>query len=490
MGDAMKIMRTPINYVLATVAVGAALLLTGSPAGAQLYTLIDLGSLDGLSTFATAVNDVGQVVGHNGSADGLSTFQAFLYTNSAMIGLGTAVGIPSIAYGINDTSQVVGKFFIGGGYQAFLYSNGTSTTLPTLGRPYATATAINDVGVVVGYTYITEGTSLTERVAQAFIYSNGTLTDLGTLGGTNSRALGVNNAGQVVGYYEPVLRGAQAFVYSSGTLTELGTLGGTSSWAHSINTSGQVVGYSATPGNESAHAFLYTDGRMSDIGTLGGIYTRSLATGINDAGHVVGYSYTEGVGTFRTGHAFVYRDGVLTDLNRVLNNSGTGWTLHQATAISNEGQIVGYGTNAFGQAHAYILTPSIPNASPVCGSSRATPAALWAPTSEFVPVSVIGVTDPDGDAVTINFNGVTQDEPVKGAASGILSPDALIQGEGVLIRSERNGIGNGRVYEIFFTAEDGKGGSCTGAVKVGVPHSLKKGSAAIDDGQKYDSTIP
>jgi hypothetical protein len=42
---------------------------------------------------------------------------------------------------------------------------------------------------------------------------------------------------------------------------------------------------------------------------------------------------------------------------------------------------------------------------------------------------------------------------------------------------------------ISFRADDGKGGSCTGAVTVGVPFSQKKGLIAIDDGQVYDSTL-
>lgn len=57
------------------------------------------------------------------------------------------------------------------------------------------------------------------------------------------------------------------------------------------------------------------------------------------------------------------------------------------------------------------------------------------------------------------------------------------------MRSERSGKGNGRVYQINFTAEDGQGGSCTGIVQVGVPHDKGKEAVLIDDGQLYDSTL-
>jgi hypothetical protein len=99
------------------------------------------------------------------------------------------------------------------------------------------------------------------------------------------------------------------------------------------------------------------------------------------------------------------------------------------------------------------------------------------------------VTDPDGHAVTITITGVTQDEPVNGKGDGNTSPDAVIEAGAASVRAERSGFGNGRVYQISFKAENGNGDSCTGAVTVGVPHSMKKKFTAIDDGQNYDSTV-
>jgi chitinase len=101
----------------------------------------------------------------------------------------------------------------------------------------------------------------------------------------------------------------------------------------------------------------------------------------------------------------------------------------------------------------------------------------------------MGVTDPDGDAVTITVTNVTQDEPVNAKGDGSTSPDAVIEAGAASVRAERSGKGNGRVYEVSFKAEDGKGGSCIGKVTVGVPHSMQVGLTAIDDGQLYDSTV-
>ena len=70
------------------------------------------------------------------------------------------------------------------------------------------------------------------------------------------------------------------------------------------------------------------------------------------------------------------------------------------------------------------------------------------------------------------------------------SPRSVIQSSPVLVRAERAGGGNGRVYRIGFTADDGHGGTCSGSVSVAVPHGMKAGAGAVDDGQAYDSTQP
>jgi hypothetical protein len=99
------------------------------------------------------------------------------------------------------------------------------------------------------------------------------------------------------------------------------------------------------------------------------------------------------------------------------------------------------------------------------------------------------VTDPNGDGLVIAITGVTQDEPVSGLGDGDTSPDAVLQGDGVLLRAERSGNGNGRVYRIDFTASN-TGGSCAGSVRVGVPHGRKPGGSPVDDGEHHDSTLP
>ena len=77
--------------------------------------------------------------------------------------------------------------------------------------------------------------------------------------------------------------------------------------------------------------------------------------------------------------------------------------------------------------------------------------------------------------VVVTVTGVRQDEPVVGTGDGDSAPDALIQPDGsVLLRAERAGSGNGRVYNVNFVADDGYGGSCSSVVSVCVPDNEKR----------------
>jgi hypothetical protein len=120
----------------------------------------------------------------------------------------------------------------------------------------------------------------------------------------------------------------------------------------------------------------------------------------------------------------------------------------------------------------------------------AQPSQLWPPNGKLVPVSIVGVVDPDGDDVSIVITGITQDEPVLESGSGDTAPDGVGVGTGTAaVRAERSGRGNGRVYQISFTATDSRGASATGSVKISVGHDQGANSVAIDDGQNFDSTV-
>lgn len=132
------------------------------------------------------------------------------------------------------------------------------------------------------------------------------------------------------------------------------------------------------------------------------------------------------------------------------------------------------------------------NHKPDCDRAAPSITELWPPNHQMVPVSFVGVTDPDGDPITVTVIGVTQDEPLNTLGDGNTCPDAIITPGGVQLRAERTGTpkvpGNGRVYTVTFTATDSNGGSCTHSVNVCVPHDRKPGRVCVDDGQNYSST--
>ena len=130
------------------------------------------------------------------------------------------------------------------------------------------------------------------------------------------------------------------------------------------------------------------------------------------------------------------------------------------------------------------------NSAPDCSQARPSLAMLWPPNHSFVAISILGVTDFEGDPVSMSIDRIMQDEPTDddGGGDGNTCPDAHGVGSSTaFVRAERRGRGNGRVYTIFFTATDGRGGSCQSSVKVAVPHDPSH--YAMDDGPAYDSTL-
>jgi probable HAF family extracellular repeat protein len=313
---------------------------------AAMYTVTDLGTLGGSGSAATAINNAGQVVGWANTASGVS--HAFLYSGGQMQDLGALSGTISVATGINNSGQIVGSYQsdqgVGDPISAFLYTGGQ----------------MQDIGII---------NSIPSNVAVGGINDSGQFVGQMTLGGAPFLNTGgqmyafagfhpgwarmVNSVGQVVGattweIIQGGSRGKNAFLYSGGQIVYLNGSGPqtTNSDAYAINNAGQVVGY---VGND---AFLYSGGIVRDLGTIpGGLDSR--AYGINNSGEVVG---SAGIGQDAT-HAFLYAGGSMVDLNGMIGPA-SGWTLEQATAINDVGQIVGFGLNSTGQSDAFLLTPT------------------------------------------------------------------------------------------------------------------------------------
>ena len=129
------------------------------------------------------------------------------------------------------------------------------------------------------------------------------------------------------------------------------------------------------------------------------------------------------------------------------------------------------------------------NRPPDCAAATPSAHDLWPPNHELSDVFVLGVTDPDGDAVAIVVTGIAQDEPLDATGDGAFCPDAIGVGtDRASLRVERSGQGDGRVYHVRFSADDGRGGTCSGEVQVCVRHDRRPGGGCVDQGALFDST--
>lgn len=123
------------------------------------------------------------------------------------------------------------------------------------------------------------------------------------------------------------------------------------------------------------------------------------------------------------------------------------------------------------------------NRAPDCDDAVTDITEIWPPNGRFVPITVNGVIDADGDPLTIVVNEVRQDEEPSAGTCG----DARGVGTStVSLAAKRRGNGDGRVYHLFMTAADGRGGTCQKTIRVCVPHDQGHGNC-VDQGALFDS---
>ena len=268
------------------------------------------------------------------------TFGAYRATE---LSRGLAPWQSSIAYDINSAGQVVGTTVGEVDHFPFFWENGVMTDLGDVFTPYdwsAEAAAINSGGQVVG-----SADNSGPGGQSAWLWDRGVLTILEP-DDHYSRANDVNAAGQVVGVYE-----SRAALWESGSRIDLGTLGGTRSAAFGIDPAGRVVGGSDRATGEP-HAFLWENGVMTDLNIPG---NASTARSINATGQVVGTVSRNGVT-----HGFLWEKGATIDLGEVLD----------VDDINAAGQVVGT-REVKGMRHAFIweqgVTTDLPGPSAALG---------------------------------------------------------------------------------------------------------------------------
>ena len=135
------------------------------------------------------------------------------------------------------------------------------------------------------------------------------------------------------------------------------------------------------------------------------------------------------------------------------------------------------------------VTVEEPNVAPSCASVKPSRITLGPVRRQFLTVKLSGASDANGDPLAYAITAVRQDEKVKGIGGSVdKAPDAKrVSGKPAEIRlkAERDPKGNGRVYRIAYRVSDGRGGTCVGVEKVGVP--VKAGKRAVESAKSYNS---
>jgi probable HAF family extracellular repeat protein len=356
-----------------------------STARAQvMYGLEDLGVVENMEASASAaINSQGYVAGTAYKGEETCAFH-YDYLKKFMEDAG---GVNSRGFGINSLNVVVGDavfvMSIMPVSHAAIFKSGVAVDIGVLpGQVFSRANGINASGQVVGYS----GPQRDSSQSRAFVWTYQTgMTDIGTLGGAYAQANAINDSGVITGASQTQGMGpmvtTHAFLYRMPSppyqrynrMVDLGVLGGVSSYGTAINSYSHVVGYSTiTNNNQQIHAFLHDGAKMRDLGSLGGPGNRwgsdvSVALGVNSYDQVVGYTYLPVVGEMPIQQvAFLWRPtanggGQMINLNRLLYGNGKNYLVFSATAINDNGQIVGTAYDLRdGNVRAVLLTPTGP----------------------------------------------------------------------------------------------------------------------------------
>jgi len=330
------------------------------------FKLTNLGTLGGDTSSALAINNPGEIVGYSASSNGM--LHAFSYRNGVLRSLNSN---PCMAAAINDAGQIVGSsltpftnIMVVSPFPPLPPFTNPIVILPTniivfpfppltniIGRPlrpFTNPIVILPTNIIVN-PFTNPIVILPTNVIAPPLTNNLTLfTDAA------AQEIAITVSGQTVGsslttngymmtniFYTP-----RPALFRQGLLVNLfqGTNSGN---AAGINDRGEIVG-SVSVNGAPGHAFVYRNGLITDLGN------GFAATGINNRGDVVGeisIPQNEGVFPQMLLHPFLYRHGLMHDLGTLGGSSGV------ATAINDLGEIVGWSTTTSNaETHAFLYS--------------------------------------------------------------------------------------------------------------------------------------
>ncbi|AOS43538.1 Autotransporter-associated beta strand repeat protein [Lacunisphaera limnophila] len=401
----------------------------------MLYTTTQVGTLGGTNSRATAVNDAGQVVGYS-DVTGNGSYQAFVFTvANGLTNLGTPGGAYSQATDINASGQIVGygSDVSEAGSLGFLYSGGSLSVLAGTNNAYA----INNAGQITG----AAGNS-------AYLQTGGSLTLLPKHAPEDSYfGTGINNSGTVVGggkYYDPPgvfspYTGSQ-FAVIGGTLYNYWPTGNNSAFDFlRVNDAGRVAGTNSQPGFGATYSALFGTANPASGPAIDYLFNSyvggSTARDINNGNLVVGaIGYFD---AYYTPQAYLYDSnlGGYKLLNSLTDISAAGFDyLNEAMGISDNGQIVGYGTTTGGQTRAFLLTPIAPFLYLDAGAG----AGLELGAADWSTSAGVWATDPAGNNRGTWTNGAIAHFQTSSSASAAITLTDSLSLEGAILSNNAN----------------------------------------------------
>ena len=269
-----------------------------SPTAAPQY----LAANKGVNPYVLYLDDAGEILGWNVD----SGYAYYLTPTSAPVNLSGG------ELTLNSKGAVVGYINYAGFYQASLA--GTRVSLPTLkGAEGSIANWVNATGQIVGQTYGPTTGNKTVPIYWADPTGSTLATALAVPAGGNITSFGmINDKGQIIGTTDILINGVINFapIY----------------WKSPTDTSPQI------------------------LPDLPNAFQPSTVTAINNSGLIIGSS---------NNHAALWKDGKVTDLNTAIP-ANSGWLLQSATAINDQGWIVGTGTltdSTGPHASAFLIKP-------------------------------------------------------------------------------------------------------------------------------------
>ena len=268
-----------------------------------------------------------------------------------------------LAIALNDQASVVGTrpVFGSSSPHASLWTpRGGLEDLTLQAEQGGGANSINERGVIAGYTqYVSDD----ESAAWATLwFPNGLRHQIARQGAYTTEARDINTRNHaIVAITEPgpVGVGIRSYLWSLGAgLTDLGSLSGDEAaplvLANAINDADEIVGRSALASGVSRAFYWSASTAMIDLGGLDPARD-SEAWDINASGVIVGFATMDARGRTRA-VAWNAQDRAIVDLNDRID-SASGWILHIAEGINDQGWIVGSGA-IDGRDEGFLLVPA------------------------------------------------------------------------------------------------------------------------------------